>query len=114
MDLLLLDRESIEDLKIRLRKRRSPNIIFIDTLQYTGMSYKEYLELINEFRSKLFIFVSHAKGAEPKGAVAEAVRYDSNVKMFVESFHTIPQSRYGGGEPYIIWQKGYDDFVEYK
>lgn len=110
----LLDKEPMKDMKKRLRKRRSANVVIIDSLQYTGMTYNEYKLLVDEFRNKLFIFVSHADGAHPKGNVAKSIRYDANVKMFVENFHTIPQSRYGGGEPFIVWQKGYEDFVEFK
>ena len=110
----LLDKEPIKEMTKRLRKRRSASIIIIDSLQYAGITYQDYKELMNEFRSKLFIFVSHADGSHPKGNVAKGIRYDANVKMFVENFHTIPQSRYGGGEPLIIWQKGYEDFVEFK
>lgn len=110
----LLDKEPIKEMVKRLRKRRSANVIIIDSLQYAGITYQEYKQLMNEFRNKLFIFVSHADGAHPKGNVAKSIRYDANVKMFVENFYTIPQSRYGGGEPFIIWQKGYEDFVEFK
>lgn len=110
----LLDKEPMKDLVKRLRKRRSANIVVIDSLQYAGITYKEYKQLMDEFRNKLFIFVSHADGSHPKGNVAKSIRYDANVKMFVEGFHTIPQSRYGGGELFIIWQKGYEDYVEFK
>lgn len=110
----LLDKEPMKNLVKRLRKRRSANIVIIDSLQYAGITYKEYKQLMDEFRNKLFIFVSHADGSHPKGNVAKSIRYDANVKMFVEGFHTIPQSRYGGGELFIIWQKGYEDYVEFK
>ena len=110
----LLDKEPIKDLAKRLYKRRSANVVIIDSLQYAGISYQEYKHLMSEFRNKLFIFVSDADGAHPKGNVGKSIRYDANVKMFVENFHTFPQSRYGGGEPLIVWQKGYDDFVEFK
>lgn len=110
----LLDKEPIKEMVKRLRKRRSASIIVIDSLQFSGMTYNDYKNLVGEFRNKLFIFVSHADGAHPKGNVAKSIRYDANVKMFVENFHTYPQSRYGGGEKYIVWQKGYDDYVEFK
>ena len=35
---VLLDGESIDDLKERLRKQRSPKVVIIDSLQYTGRS----------------------------------------------------------------------------
>lgn len=107
---LLLDKEPIDELKIRLRKRKSPDIIIIDSLQYSGLNYSEYKKLIAEFRHKLFIFVSHAEGNEPKGNVAKSIRYDAFVKIPVIGYAAYPQSRFGGGEKYVVWQKGYEKF----
>lgn len=105
--ILLLDKEPIDELKIRLRKRKSADIIIIDSLQYTGMKYAEYRQLKDEFsRNKLFIFTSHAEGKEPAGRVAKSVRYDCNITLYVEGFKAFPNSRYGGNEPFIIWSEG--------
>ena len=103
---VLLDGEGIGDLKERLRKQRSPKVIIIDSLQYTGLTYTEYKTLRDEFRSKLFIFISHAEGHHPKGAVANSVKYDAFVKVYVEGYKAYPQSRYGGNKEYVIWEKG--------
>ena len=107
---LLLDKEPICDLKVRLRKQRSADIVIIDSLQYTGLNYDTYKNLRDEFRNKMFIFISHAEGREPKGQVAKSVRYDAFVKIYVEGYKAMPQSRYGGGKEYIVWQKGYNDY----
>ncbi len=109
-NILFLDKESIEELKERLRKRRSPDIVIIDSLQYTGLTYEQYKRLRDEFRHKLFIFISHGEGREPKGNVGKSIRYDANVKIAVIGYVAYPQSRYGGGEPYVIWEKGARDF----
>lgn len=103
---VLLDGESVSDLKERLRKQRSPKVVIIDSLQYTGLTYTEYKKLRDEFRSKLFIFISHAEGHNPKGAVANSVKYDAFVKIYVEGYRAYPQSRFGGNEPYTIWEEG--------
>lgn len=103
---ILLDGEGIDELKERLRKQRSPKVVIIDSLQYTGLTYNEYKKLRDEFRSKLFIFISHADGSNPKGAVADSVKYDAFVKIFVEGYRAYPQSRFGGGEEYTIWEEG--------
>ncbi len=107
---VLLNNESIDHLRKRLQRRQSPDIIFIDSLQYTGLTYNEYKGLRDEFRKKLFIFISHADGREPKGQVAKAVRYDAFVKIYIEGFKAFPQSRYGGGADYVIWEKGAREF----
>lgn len=107
---ILLNKVSIYDLKSRLRKRKSPDVIFIDSLQYTGLTYNEYKHLREEFPNKLFIFISHAEGNEPRGNVAKSIKYDAFVKIPVIGYAAYPQSRYGGGEKYIIWQYGYEKF----
>lgn len=107
---MILNREPIDELKIRLRKRRSPNIIFIDSFQYANLSKKEYIELKEEFKNKLFIFVSHAEGKQPMGRVASFVRYDCDLKIRVEGFRALNMGRAGGGVPYIIWEKGSNDY----
>lgn len=103
---ILLDGEGIDELKERLRKQRSPKVVIIDSLQYTGLTYNEYKKLRDEFRSKLFIFISHAEGHNPKGAVANSVKYDAFVKVYVEGYRAYPQSRYGGNVPYTVWPEG--------
>lgn len=103
---ILLDGEGVDDLKERLRKQRSPKVVIIDSLQYTGLTYTEYKKLRDEFRQKLFIFISHADGSNPKGTVADSVKYDAFVKIYVEGYRAYPQSRFGGGEEYVIWEEG--------
>lgn len=107
---VLLDKEPIYKLKERLRRRRSPDVILIDSLQYTGLNYAQYRELKEEFSNKLFVFISHADGREPKGNVAKSIRYDANVKCYIEGYAAYPQSRYGGGEKYVIWAYGHEKF----
>lgn len=100
---LLLDKEPIDELAERLRKEKAPKIVIIDSLQYTGMTYTAYKALRDENPGKLLIFISHADGAEPKGNVANSVKFDANVKIYVEGYRAMPQSRYGGGQPYDVW-----------
>ena len=108
---VLLDKEPVEELKSRLRKRRSPDVILIDSLQYTGLSYGQYKELRKEFPHKLFIFISHAEGNEPKGNVARSIRYDAFVKIPVIGYAAYPQGRFGGGEKYVVWKHGHERFT---
>ena len=103
---VLLDKESVAELEERLEKQRSAQIIIIDSLQYTGLTYADYKRLRDRFRHKLFIFVSHASGREPKGEVGKSVKYDAFVKIYVEGYGAYPQSRYGGGKAYGIWEDG--------
>lgn len=107
---VLLDKETVPMLRERLTKQRSPQVVIIDSLQYTGLTYKDYTTLINDFPHKLFILVSHADGREPRGNVGKAIKYDAFVKIYVEGYKAFAQSRYGGGEPFVVWQKGADAY----
>ena len=103
---IILNREHIEELKDRLRNTKIIKVIIIDSLQYSGLTRKEYIELKEEFDKHLFIFISHAEGKNPKGSLANFVRYDADVKIRVEGYKAFPVSRYGGGLPFTIWQEG--------
>lgn len=100
--ILLGDRVPMEKVAERLRKQRSPEIVITDSLQYTGLDKKSYTELKEEFRKKLWIFISQADGAIPRGALAKHIRFDADIKIRVEGFKAFPESRFGGGEPYVI------------
>jgi hypothetical protein len=94
----------------RLKKRKSPDVMIIDSVQYTGLKYAHYVELMSIFRRKLFILISHADGKLPEGRVAKSIRYDANVKVWIEGYMAFPMSRYGGGRPFTIWQEGAAQF----
>lgn len=109
----ILLEDNLEELKERLRKPKSPQAVVIDSIQYTGLTKREYIAFKEEFaieRKKLIIFLSHADGKHPEGRVAKFVRYDADVKMRVEGHRMFPVSRYGGGEPYTIWEQGANEY----
>lgn len=109
---LLLDMESKNDLEKRLEQRKSPDIVVIDSLQYFRMTMTDYERFKKKFPNKLLIFISHAKGKEPKGSLAESIRYDAFVKIWVEGYTAFPVSRYvnGDAQPFVIWIKGAEDY----
>lgn len=100
---VLLDREPMDQLMERLRRPKSPQVVFIDSFQYAGMTKKEYLKLKEEFgNKKLIIFLSHNEGKHPEGKVAKFVRFDADVKIRVEGYVAHATSRFGGTKPYVI------------
>jgi len=103
---ILLDKEPIAELANRLSRRKSPDMVISDSIQYSGLNYRDYRQLRDTFRNKLFIFISHADGREPAGRTARSVRYDANVKIYIEGYRAFAASRYGGGQTYIIWEEG--------
>lgn len=108
---LIGNREPIDDLKERLRRRKSADIIFIDSLQHSEITKKGILQLKAEFPDKLFIFISHADGKVPKGEVGKWLKYDADIKIRVEGYKAMCLSRLGGDKaPYIIWAEGAAQF----
>ena len=110
---MLLDNEPIEELKVRLRKRKAPRVVFIDSWQYTGLNYLEYIRMKNEFRHILFVIVSHADGKNPAGRTAKSIKFDAFVKIWVEGYRAFPASRFGGNAPYTIWPDGANKYRGY-
>lgn len=111
-----LTSEGIDQMIERLGRRRSPDINFIDSLQYSELNKRSYKALKDEFPNKLFIFVSHAEGKLPLGRFANFVRYDADIKIRVEGFKAFPMSRVADekSQPYVIWEEGAKEYwMEY-
>ncbi|MCL2040871.1 MAG: hypothetical protein FWG84_02370 [Bacteroidales bacterium] len=83
---ILLDKEPVGTLSDRLKKQRSPDIIIIDSLQYSGLNKDTAKTLTDSFPHKLFIFISHADGKNPAGRTAKAVKFHASVKLHVEGY----------------------------
>ena len=92
---LLIDNESMEELSIRLRRQKSPDIVVID------IDFKE------QHKRKLLIFISHAEGQLPNGRAAKGVMYDASLKIYVEGFRAFSKGRF-------IGPLGYYDIVPEK
>ena len=103
---ILLDREPFDQMLERMKKPKSPQFLFIDSVQYTRITKNQYYELkeLMQAKGKGIIWISQAKGKEPKGALADDIRYDVDLKLRVEGYKLFPAGRLnGGGEPYTIW-----------
>jgi len=101
---LLIDGESIEDLTARLMKKKSPDVIVIDSFQYSQLNYRSYIKFKEQFKNKLIIFISHADGKSPSGRSAKSVMYDSTLKIWIEGYKAFTKGRfYGPTGEYIIW-----------
>ena len=103
---ILLNRENMEDLHERLCRPKSPDIIVIDSLQYTRMRYAEYQRFKEAHPDKLLIFISHATGDKPKGQAADAVMFDATQKILVKGYVAISKGRFKTGGRYVVWEEG--------
>lgn len=103
----LVEGESMEELEERILKRKSPEFYVIDSLQYTRLSFDEYMRFKEACSKKLVIFISQATGKVPRGAVAQRVMFDSSLKIFVEGFRAISKGRSIGPKGYYtVWEEG--------
>lgn len=112
---ILLNKEELPELRTRLNKRKSPEIIIIDSVQYLdGFNWASFKKLKREYPDKLFIFISQADraGKDPDGKLAGKIRYDAEIKIKVEGFKAFVTTRYEdaergeGGADFIIWEQG--------
>lgn len=102
---LLLNKESVEELTERLSRRVSPDAVVIDSVQFLGLRWDEYKQLVERFPHKLFVFVSHVDGNQPEGRVAKKIWRDADVYIRVEGFRGFPVGRYMGGKPIDVDQE---------
>jgi hypothetical protein len=104
---VIYDCEPIEQISERLLKRKSPDVVVIDSFQYSQLNYKTYIELKEKHKNKLIIFISHVEGKKPTGRSARSVQYDATLKIWVEGYKAFSKGRFIGptGE-YTIWDKG--------
>lgn len=112
---ILLNKEELPELRARLNKRKSPEIIIIDSVQYLdGFNWASFKKLKREYPDKLFIFISQADraGKDPDGKLAGKIRYDAEIKIKVEGFKAFVTTRYEdaergeGGADFVIWEQG--------
>lgn len=118
-NIILLDKEDLQELRTRLMKRKSPDIIVIDSVQYLTKFYmQQFKDLKADFPNKLFVFISQADkaGNGPDGGVAKKIRYDADIKIRVEGYKAFVTTRYEdsdkgeGGQDFIIWKEGADAY----
>lgn len=106
---LVVTGETIEEFSARLAKRRSPHFVIIDSVQYTGATFKQIKTLLlDKFPKKSFIFVSQMYKGEPKGKTANDLKFDAGVKIRTKGFRAYCIGRYvnEAATYYTIWKEG--------
>ena len=102
----ILLNESLKELDTRLKRRRSPDIVVVDSFQYAHIDLKQYEEFIDQHKNKLIIFVSQADGLKPWGRTAQSAMYSASLKIWVEGYRAISKGRYFGNRGYYtIWEE---------
>lgn len=104
----ITDHMTYDELFKKIASKQSAKIWVIDSIQASHFTEAQCAELKRRFvlskKRKIIIYVSWADGKNPKGATAKAVEYYANIKLRIEGFIIFPKSRYGGNQPYIVWE----------
>ncbi|MBF1444572.1 MAG: ATP-dependent serine protease [Prevotella nigrescens] len=107
----ILLNESLKELDTRLKRRRSPDIVVVDSFQYAHIDLKQYEEFIDRHKNKLIIFVSQADGLKPWGRTAQSAMYSASLKIWVEGYRAISKGRYRGNLGYYtIWAEKAEEY----
>lgn len=103
--------ETFADLDERLKKRRAPDIVVVDSFQYAHIGLKQYETFIKRHRHKLIIFISQAEGNKPLGRTAVSAMFSASLKIWVEGYRAISKGRYFGEQGYYtVWKERADKY----
>ena len=100
--------DTFDELMERLDKRESAHVVVIDSPQAMGLKKSQFKAIKEKFaHRKLLIFVCRAEGKEPLGKVAQEIKYDADIKIWVSGFKAFSHGRFYGetGEK-VIWEEG--------
>lgn len=98
----------LEDLDAYLSSKNSPRFIFIDSIDYTGFTWDDYVFLKNKYANKKgLFFISHStKNGILRKRISEQILFDGGLGLFVRDFICFPEkNRFGGTEPYVVYEK---------
>lgn len=100
--------DTLEELKARLKRPKSPKFVIVDSYQKTYWTFEQAVSLINEFPRKCFIFISQEYKGQPMGKPAMRLRYEAGVKVRVNAFKAVCQGRFttDPGSDFVVWEDG--------
>lgn len=104
--------ETLEELKARLAKPKSPKFIIVDSFQVAcedqGWTYPDAVALMKRFKRKCFIFVSQEDKSQPTGKPARRLRYicDTKVRVIGYKAYCLGRSIGEAGQCFIVWKDG--------
>lgn len=113
---VLLEKEPLDELRERLAKRKSPDVVVIDSITaLVDFRQRVFIKLIKDFPKKLFIFIGHEKNKTPHPAMADYVRKLSDIKIRVEGYKAFVTTRFDcgngeGGADFVIWEQGANEY----
>ena len=113
---VLVTTDSLDELSERLSRKKSPDFVIIDSLEYSEFAtIKQLKAYTDEFPDKLFVIIGQASGKSPRTALGDSVLFYAKQKIYVEGYRAFSRGRSVGETGYLdIWQKGAEEYWEYK
>lgn len=102
-NLIIGDKDKLDELKRRMGSRNSPRFCIIDSLDYMKLTADQYIELVERFPNKSFIIIAWSAGKYPKSQAAKDIEYMADIKVRVHEYKAYPKCRFGGNKPFVIW-----------
>lgn len=100
--------DTIEELTARLKCKKSPRFIIVDSFQMSGWSYEAAMELVGQFPRKSFIFILQEYKGQPLGKPAARLKYYAGVKVRCVGYKAYCTGRFipEAGAHYVVWEEG--------
>jgi len=102
---IFTNKESLNEMITRLKKKGSPQVVIIDSRDYMNMTTEQYKTLVKLFPRKAFITLCWESAGKPKSQYAKDIEYMCDIKVQVRNFKAYPRCRFGGNETFVIWNK---------
>jgi len=99
--------ESLEEMYERLDMQKSPDIIFIDSLEHSEFkNIKQVVDLRKRYPKKTFVIIGQASGSNPRTELGVSVLFIANQKIYVEGYRAFSRGRsFGSKEYFTIWEE---------
>lgn len=100
--------EDFDVMAARLARKRSPEIVMINSVQYLTVRWQNFLKWQRQYqKSKLIIGFSKADGKDLEGTLAKKLWYHADLKVWVEGFVAHNNGRtYGTSNELKIFKEG--------
>jgi len=99
----LIEQATYDDIIGYFKKRGSPDVLVLDSLDYLSITKAQYQELRAALKNKIIIMLSWATGRKPLTQAARDIEYMVGVKLLVKQYIVYPRSRFGGNQPFVVW-----------
>ena len=91
------------DAYLKKMKSSHPRVMVIDSISMWPLTVKQVQELLEAFENKIIIMVAY----EAHYTQNKPIRHLCDVKVRVKNFKAEVRSRFGGNQPFVIWDKGH-------